>query len=359
LSAKTKPFKVVVAPTNRLEVEAVVAKKLVVVALVIVALVAVKFATFNILANSVFKTFNQETDDDETVVVANVDVPPETIVEILEFVIVALVIVEFPTTSFPMLANEVDALVEAKLDVVALVTVALVVETPETFSVAMLATPIVAEAIVEVAMVVVANTDVPVAVILLATKLPVVVALVPVAFVKLRLRIVATLANKLVSIFNQETVEVEIVVVPRVVVPEFNVPEVMLDVTAKLPVLVALVPVEFPAASTLKFVFSTQLVPSHLRVEDVAVPEARAPDEKDCQRVEVPVFIKNCPTVPVAPYESRTLYEVKIPVTVALVMVEFMAIKSFVFVVVALVVEAFRASVLIDEVALIVPLLIV
>jgi hypothetical protein len=58
----------------------------------------------------------------------------------------------------------------------------------------------------------------PVAVTFVDAKL-VVVAFVIVAFVEVRLRMLATLAKKLVSTFSQEIVDVEIVVVARVAVP--------------------------------------------------------------------------------------------------------------------------------------------
>jgi hypothetical protein len=84
---------------------------------------------------------------------------------------------------------------------------------------------------------------------LLAAKL-VVVAFVIVALSEVRFRILATVAKKLERTFSQEMVEVEIVVVPKVVVPELNVPVTKLFPTDKLPVVVALVPVELPDPST-------------------------------------------------------------------------------------------------------------
>jgi hypothetical protein len=124
-----------------------------------------------------------------------------------------------------------------------------------------------------------------VALILAKYAVPVAVILVPVALINNKLLIVAVIAFKIVA--NK----LVLVVVASVDVPD----------TVSLEVTVALL------ESERSEVFSTQLVPSHLRVEDVAVPEARAPLEATLiHLVEVPVLLSNCPTVPVAPNESLT-----------------------------------------------------
>ena len=188
----------------------------VVVALVPVAFIQVRLATESMLAQRVLSTFNQVTDEEETEVVAKVEVPIEVIVSILANVAVALVIVAFERLAVPLL--------------------------------------IVAFPIVPVAIVVVARAVVPVAVMLLATNEPVVVALVPVAFIHDKLATDNILVQRVSSTFNQVTDEEETEVVAKVEVPIEVIASIFASVT------VAFVIVAFDKLAVPLLIVATDIV---------------------------------------------------------------------------------------------------
>lgn len=225
------------------------ANRFVEVAFVIVPFVAVRFRTDKIFAQRVERTFKLVIDDEAIVEVESVVVPVTFNVPVALIFVAArlLVIVAF--------------------EIVATGTVR-----PEMFRLAMLAVPIVVEAIVEVdtvevpvkvevvltvklatvvvAAVVVANVAVPVAVKLLATNAPVVVALVPVALVHERLATDNKLAQRVLStlrkvIDEEATVEVESVEVPVTdsVPPILSLPFILVEPVVVEFVIVALVAV--------------------------------------------------------------------------------------------------------------------
>jgi hypothetical protein len=177
------------------------AKKPVVVAFVVVLLNTFSESTFMTEAQRLERTFNHPTVDDDTDVVANDDVPPEIILfRLATFVIVALVSVAKPW----------EILVVAKVVVAAF-----------RVRVATMSCPIIPGAAIDptfiaptvrVAIVAVARFVVPVAVKLLATSEPVVVAFVPVALVKNKF---VKNPVKDVSIFEKKFVVVAAVPVAR------------------------------------------------------------------------------------------------------------------------------------------------
>jgi hypothetical protein len=229
--------------------------KFVEVAFVIVPFVAVKLSTDKIFAHKVAKTFKLVIDEVEIVVVPKVAVAPVKLPATFTLPVAAIVFAEiFPVT----VALVIVALVFCKLLATTLVPVILV----ETIfvevllvTVAFVTTALVAvkSVTVPVAIVVVASAVVPVAVILLATNEPVVVALVPVAFVQAKLVVLRVttfniFAHKVLSTFNQVIDEVETVVVPKVVVAADKVCNAVVPVAVILPVASEVV-VAFPVVA--------------------------------------------------------------------------------------------------------------
>lgn len=205
-------------------------------------------------------------------------------------------------------------------------------------------------AIVAVAILVVASSVVPVAVKLLATNDPVVVALVPVALVKLRLITESKLVHNVSSTFKNEILEVEIVVVANVFVPDrFTFPEALIVFPEMFPVTVAFVIVPFvntpftPVIVPVAFTFVTAKSLVTVAKEIVAFGTVR-PEIFKLEILAVPIF-----AVPTVEDAAVVVAKVEVPVET----------RSIVFVVLALVVDAFSASVLIVVVALIVPTFII
>ncbi len=130
--------------------------------------------------------------------------------------------------------------------------------------------------------VVVASVEVPV-----AWNDPV-VSVVNTAFTALKIVAKKLSAERLV-VEALTTVNLVIVVVASVLVPR----------TASVPEAIAL-----PLASTKKLVLPTQLDPFQYNVEFVAEPSLIVP-EILVQKVDVPLVASTCPSVPVAPFESR------------------------------------------------------